>query len=414
MEQIVKEALERLEREEERPAAPRPSHGRDTPPSEDDEELVKILEEARARIVVIGVGGAGNNTVTRLKEAGIEGAEVVAVNTDAQDLLAAKADRKILIGYDLTRGLGAGGDPKIGEEAAKEDLEKIRDVVKDADMVFVTCGLGGGTGTGAAPVIAEVAKKEGALTIAVVTLPFSVEGKRRMENALKGLERLQQTADTCIVIPNDRLLEVVPDLPLTAAFKVADEVLINAVKGITEMITKPGLMNLDFADVRAVMEGGGYALIGIGEAENADGGNRAVKAVENALNNPLIDVDISGAKGALVHVKGGKDLTLKEAEEVVELVASELADDATVIWGAQVEEDMNDVLRVTVIVTGIENADIEALLRRPETTPKRKKTTPPTTTTSSEMETRPSTPEPTTEEEEEESGSALEDLERIL
>ncbi len=416
MEQIVKEALERLEREEERPAAPRPPHGRDTPPSEDDEELVKILEEARARIVVIGVGGAGNNTVTRLKEAGIEGAEVVAVNTDAQDLLAAKADRKILIGYDLTRGLGAGGDPKIGEEAAKEDLEKIRDVVKDADMVFVTCGLGGGTGTGAAPVIAEVAKKEGALTIAVVTLPFSVEGKRRMENALKGLERLQQTADTCIVIPNDRLLEVVPDLPLTAAFKVADEVLINAVKGITEMITKPGLMNLDFADVRAVMEGGGYALIGIGEAENADGGNRAVKAVENALNNPLIDVDISGAKGALVHVKGGKDLTLKEAEEVVELVASELADDATVIWGAQIEEDMNDVLRVTVIVTGIENADIEALLRRPETTtPERKKTAPPTTTTtSSEVETRPSTPEPTTEEEEEESGSALEDLERIL
>ncbi|NPB02601.1 MAG: cell division protein FtsZ [Methanopyri archaeon] len=416
MEQIVKEALERLEREEERPTAPRPPHGRDTPPSEDDEELVKILEEARARIVVIGVGGAGNNTVTRLKEAGIEGAEVVAVNTDAQDLLAAKADRKILIGYDLTRGLGAGGDPKIGEEAAKEDLEKIRDVVKDADMVFVTCGLGGGTGTGAAPVIAEVAKKEGALTIAVVTLPFSVEGKRRMENALKGLERLQQTADTCIVIPNDRLLEVVPDLPLTAAFKVADEVLINAVKGITEMITKPGLMNLDFADVRAVMEGGGYALIGIGEAENADGGNRAVKAVENALNNPLIDVDISGAKGALVHVKGGKDLTLKEAEEVVELVASELADDATVIWGAQIEEDMNDVLRVTVIVTGIENADIEALLRRPETTtPERKKTAPPTTTTSSsEVETRPSTPEPTTEEEEEESGSALEDLERIL
>ena len=416
MEQIVKEALERLEREEERPAAPRPPHGRDTPPSEDDEELVKILEEARARIVVIGVGGAGNNTVTRLKEAGIEGAEVVAVNTDAQDLLVAKADRKILIGYDLTRGLGAGGDPKIGEEAAKEDLEKIRDVVKDADMVFVTCGLGGGTGTGAAPVIAEVAKKEGALTIAVVTLPFSVEGKRRMENALKGLERLQQTADTCIVIPNDRLLEVVPDLPLTAAFKVADEVLINAVKGITEMITKPGLMNLDFADVRAVMEGGGYALIGIGEAENADGGNRAVKAVENALNNPLIDVDISGAKGALVHVKGGKDLTLKEAEEVVELVASELADDATVIWGAQIEEDMNDVLRVTVIVTGIENADIEALLRRPETTtPERKKTAPPTTTTtSSEVETRPSTPEPTTEEEEEESGSALEDLERIL
>ncbi len=412
MEQIVKEALERLEREEERPA-PRPSHGRDLQPSEDDEELVKILEEARARIVVIGVGGAGNNTVTRLKEAGIEGAEVVAVNTDAQDLLAAKADRKILIGYDLTRGLGAGGDPKIGEEAAKEDLEKIRDVVKDADMVFVTCGLGGGTGTGAAPVIAEVAKKEGALTIAVVTLPFSVEGKRRMENALKGLERLQQTADTCIVIPNDRLLEVVPDLPLTAAFKVADEVLINAVKGITEMITKPGLMNLDFADVRAVMEGGGYALIGIGEAENADGGNRAVKAVENALNNPLIDVDISGAKGALVHVKGGKDLTLKEAEEVVELVASELADDATVIWGAQIEEDMNDVLRVTVIVTGIENADIEALLRRPEATaPKKRKA--PSTPPSSEVETRPPAPETTTEEEEEESGSALEDLERIL
>ncbi|WP_456482846.1 cell division protein FtsZ [Methanopyrus kandleri] len=406
MEQIVKNALERVEREQ----------GGDDPPSletDDDQELMEVLERARARIVVLGVGGAGNNTATRLKEEGIEGAEVVAINTDAQDLVSCKADRKVLIGYELTRGLGAGGDPRVGEEAAKEDMEKIKEVVEGADMVFVTCGLGGGTGTGAAPIIAEVARKEGALTIGVVTLPFSVEGRRRIENALEGLERLRQVADTCIVIPNDRLLEIVPDLPIAAAFKVADEVLINAVKGITEMITQPGLMNLDFADVRAVMENGGFALIGIGEAENdSESGSRAVQAVENALNNPLVDVEVSGATGALVNIVGGKDLTLKEAEEVVELVASELSEDATVIWGAQIDEDLNDVLRVTVIVTGIEDADLEAMFTGPRQ-PKRTEVKE-VAAESSRPEKVPEVSRGGAESSEDERPSSLEDLEKIL
>jgi len=406
LEQIVKNALERVEREQ----------GGDDPPSletDDDQELMEVLERARARIVVLGVGGAGNNTATRLKEEGIEGAEVVAINTDAQDLVSCKADRKVLIGYELTRGLGAGGDPRVGEEAAKEDMEKIKEVVEGADMVFVTCGLGGGTGTGAAPIIAEVARKEGALTIGVVTLPFSVEGRRRIENALEGLERLRQVADTCIVIPNDRLLEIVPDLPIAAAFKVADEVLINAVKGITEMITQPGLMNLDFADVRAVMENGGFALIGIGEAENdSESGSRAVQAVENALNNPLVDVEVSGATGALVNIVGGKDLTLKEAEEVVELVASELSEDATVIWGAQIDEDLNDVLRVTVIVTGIEDADLEAMFTGPRQ-PKRTEVKE-VAAESSRPEKVPEVSRGGAESSEDERPSSLEDLEKIL
>ncbi len=399
MEQIVRSALERME--ESKGGNAHPSTARDQP--EEDQELIEVLEEARARILVIGVGGAGNNTATRLKEEGIEGAEVVAVNTDAQDLVACKADRKVLIGYELTRGLGAGGDPRIGEEAAKEDIDKIKEVVEGADMVFVTCGLGGGTGTGAAPVIAETARKSGALTIGVVTLPFSVEGRKRIENALEGLEKLKQVVDTCIVIPNDRLLEIVPDLPIAAAFKVADEVLINAVKGITELITKPGLMNLDFADVKAVMEDGGLALIGIGEAENDSESNRSVRAVENALNNPLIEVDVSGATGALVNIVGGKDLTLKEAEEVVELVASELAEDATIIWGAQIDEDLNDVLRVTIIVTGIEDVDFQDMLRVPTTKRREER----------EREPSPSVTEEGDREEEEE-GTTIDDLEKIL
>jgi len=399
LEQIVRSALERME--ESKGGDAHPSTARDQP--EEDQELIEVLEEARARILVIGVGGAGNNTATRLKEEGIEGAEVVAVNTDAQDLVACKADRKVLIGYELTRGLGAGGDPRIGEEAAKEDIDKIKEVVEGADMVFVTCGLGGGTGTGAAPVIAETARKSGALTIGVVTLPFSVEGRKRIENALEGLEKLKQVVDTCIVIPNDRLLEIVPDLPIAAAFKVADEVLINAVKGITELITKPGLMNLDFADVKAVMEDGGLALIGIGEAENDSESNRSVRAVENALNNPLIEVDVSGATGALVNIVGGKDLTLKEAEEVVELVASELAEDATIIWGAQIDEDLNDVLRVTIIVTGIEDVDFQDMLRVPATKRREER----------ESEPSPSVTEEGDREEEEE-GTTIDDLEKIL
>ena len=257
--------------------------------SDTDEDLRKILEARRAEIKVVGVGGAGNNTVSRLMQVGIVGAEVVAINTDAQDLLYTDADKKVLIGKDLTRGLGAGADPKVGGEAARESREDIKDALKGGDMVFITCGLGGGTGTGASPVVAEIAKKMGILTVGVVTLPFSMEGRQRMANAQLGLEELQKNVDTLITIPNDKLLEIVPDVSVVTAFKICDEILVNSVKGVTELVTKPGLVNLDFADVRTVMTNGGMAMIGLGESDTE---NRAIEAVEKALNNPLLDVEI--------------------------------------------------------------------------------------------------------------------------
>ena len=248
-----------------------------------DAELEALLAQRNARIKVVGCGGGGNNTINRITEVGVKGAETVAINTDAQDLLYTNADKKVLIGRELTKGLGAGSIPKVGEEAARENEKDIKDALSGCDMVFITCGLGGGTGTGSAHVIAEVAKKMGALVIGIVTLPFAMEGNRRYENALYGLEKLEDTVDTLIVIPNDKLLELAPDLPLHTAFKVADEILMNAVKGISELITKAGLVNLDFADVRAVMDNGGVALIGVGESDTE---NRATESVEKAIHNP--------------------------------------------------------------------------------------------------------------------------------
>ncbi len=318
-----------------------------------DQELEEILSSALARIVVIGTGGSGNNTLIRLHEVGVEGAKVVAMNTDAQHLLITPADEKVLLGRNVTRGLGAGSDPELGEAAAKDSVDDIRRVVEGADLVFVTCGLGGGTGTGSAPVIAQVAKESGALTVAVVTLPFSVEGRRRMENALGGLKKLRREADTVIVIPNDKLLEIVPDLPINAAFKVADEILVNAVKGIIEMITKPGLVNLDFADVRTIMSNGGAAMIGLGESETADPESRALEAVEDALNSPLLDIDVSEATRALVNVTGGADMTLREAEIIVEAVASKIHPNAHIIWGAIIDESMaKNKIRTMVVISG--------------------------------------------------------------
>ncbi|MCW1296336.1 MAG: cell division protein FtsZ [Candidatus Parvarchaeota archaeon] len=320
-----------------------------------DVELEEMISKRKTSIKVCGVGGAGNNTITRMSEVGIKGAELIAINTDAQDLLCTIADKKLLIGKDLTAGLGAGADPAIGREAAKESEQEIKKLLQGGDMVFVTCGLGGGTGTGAAPVVAEVAKKLGALTVAVVTLPFSVEGKVRMQNAMEGLEYLQGVVDTLIVIPNDKLLEICPDLPLSTAFKVADEILTNAVKGVTELVTKPGLINVDFADIRTIMREGGIAMIGVGESDTE---NRAVESVEKAINNPLLDVDISGAKGALVHVIGGPSMTLDEAKTVVEVVSKRLSEDAKVIWGAQISNDMHDTIRTMLIVTGVRSPQI--------------------------------------------------------
>ncbi len=320
-----------------------------------DKELEEILSKQKANIKVIGIGGGGNNTINRMAEVGIAGVEMIAINTDAQDLLYTTADKKILIGRELTRGLGAGSIPKIGEDAARESEHEIKKAVEGADMVFITCGLGGGTGTGAAPVVGEIAKKSGALVIAVVTLPFRMEGRRRIENAMFGLEKLEQVVDTIIVIPNDKLLEIAPDLPLHTAFKVADEILTNAVKGIAELITKPGLVNLDFADIKAVMGNGGVALIGLGESDSE---KRAIEAVEKALTNPLIDVEVSGSTGALVNVMGGPDMTLEEAKSIVEIVNERLEEDAKLIWGAQITPELEGTIKVLVIVTGVKSPQI--------------------------------------------------------
>ncbi|MFP4403702.1 MAG: cell division protein FtsZ [Candidatus Woesearchaeota archaeon] len=326
-----------------------------------DAELEAMISSQKASIKVIGAGGGGNNTINRISEVGIKGTDIVAINTDAQDLLYTTADTKILIGKEITGGLGAGSIPKIGEEAARESEHEIKQSITGADMVFITCGLGGGTGTGSVPVVAEIAKKLGALTIGIVTMPFAMEGNRRYENALIGLEKLEHIVDTLIVIPNDKLLELAPELPIQTAFKVADEILTNAVKGIAELVTKAGLVNLDFADIRAVMGKGGVALIGVGESDSE---NRAVEAVQKAIENPLLDVDISGANGALINIIGGNDMTLDEARRVVETISNKLDEDARVIWGAQISEDMQNTLRTMLIVTGVKSSQIFGKTRR--------------------------------------------------
>jgi len=320
-----------------------------------DRELEELLKKQTAKIKVVGVGGGGNNSLSRMREIGIKGGELIAVNTDAQDLLYANADAKILIGKELTMGLGAGSNPKVGEEAAKESEAEIKKKLSGSDMIFITCGLGGGTGTGAAPVIASIAKKQGALTIGVVTLPFTIEGRKRIENAMNGLERMQSVVDTLIVIPNDKLLELAPDLPLHTAFKIADEILTNAVKGTTELVTTSGLVNLDFADIKAVMVDGGVSLIGLGESDSQ---NRAIEAVEKAIENPLLDVDISGASGALVNIIGGPDMSLDECKSIIETIGEKLSPDAKLIWGAQISDDMEKTIRVLLIVTGVKSAQI--------------------------------------------------------
>ncbi len=320
-----------------------------------DRELAELLKKQTAKIKVVGVGGGGNNSLSRMREIGIKGGELIAVNTDAQDLLYANADHKILIGRELTQGLGAGSNPKVGEEAAKESESEIKKKLSASDMVFITCGLGGGTGTGAAPVIAALAKKQGSLTIGVVTLPFTIEGKKRIENAMDGLERLESVVDTLIVIPNDKLLELAPELPLQTAFKIADEILTNAVKGVTELVTTTGLVNLDFADIKAVMVDGGVSLIGMGESDSA---SRAIEAVEKAIQNPLLDVDISNATGALVNIIGGPDMSLEECKSIIETVGNRLSPDAKLIWGAQLSADMEKSIRVLLIVTGVKSSQI--------------------------------------------------------
>jgi len=320
-----------------------------------DKELEELLKKQSAKIKVVGVGGGGGNSLSRMREIGIRGGELIAVNTDAQDLLYCNADQKILIGRELTQGLGAGSNPKVGEEAAKETESEIKKKISGSDMIFITCGLGGGTGTGAAPVVAGLAKKQGALTIGVVTLPFTIEGKKRLENAMNGLERMESVVDTLIVIPNDKLLELAPDLPLHTAFKIADEILTNAVKGVTELVTVAGLVNLDFADVKAVMVDGGVSLIGMGESDST---NRSIEAVEKAILNPLLDVDIANASGALVNIVGGPSMSLDECKAIIETVGGRLSPYAKLIWGAQIAPDMEKSIRVLLIVTGVKSSQI--------------------------------------------------------
>lgn len=307
-----------------------------------------------AVIKVVGVGGGGVNAVNRMIEAGLKGVEFIAVNTDAQALSMCDADNTIHIGNTLTRGLGAGANPKIGREAAEESREDLKEALKGADLVFVTAGEGGGTGTGAAPVIAQIAREGGALTVAVVTKPFSFEGAQRGRQADEGIAELRKHVDSVIVIPNERLLEVVERrTSIIEAFRTADDVLRQGVQGITDLITVPGLINLDFADVRSVMEGAGSSLMGIGMAS---GENRASEAARAAISSPLLEATVAGATGVLLNITGGPDLGLFEIDEAAHIIRQAAADDCNVIFGAVIDENAGDHIRVTVIATGFDNS----------------------------------------------------------
>jgi len=307
-----------------------------------------------AVIKVVGIGGGGVNAVNRMIEEGLKGVEFIAINTDAQALLMSDADVKLDVGRDLTRGLGAGANPEVGAKACEDHREEIEEVLKGADMVFVTAGEGGGTGTGGAPVVAQVARSLGALTIGVVTRPFGFEGKRRATQADVGIERLRSEVDTLIVIPNDRLLSISDrHVSVLDAFKAADQVLLSGVQGITDLITTPGLINLDFADVKSVMSGAGSALMGIGSSRGDD---RAVAAAEMAISSPLLEASIDGAHGVLLSIQGGSDLGLFEINEAAQLVANSAAPDANIIFGAVIDDALGDEVRVTVIAAGFDEA----------------------------------------------------------
>ncbi|MHA2400822.1 MAG: cell division protein FtsZ [Promethearchaeota archaeon] len=309
-----------------------------------------------ANIKIIGCGGAGNNTIDRLMKIGIKGATCVAVNTDCQHLDNIESHVKILIGKALTKGLGAGGNPEIGRAAAEESREDLVRVLRDSNLVFITCGEGGGTGTGSAPIIAEIAKLEDAIVVGVVTLPFETE-IGRIDKAKMGLNQLKRYVDTLVVIDNNRLLDIAPNLPIIEAFSVADEVLATMVKGITETISLPSLINLDFADVRTILSTGGVAIVGVGESNKTE--NRVADAINDALNTPLLDVSIEGAKGALIHICGGNDMTLSEANSVAKMISEKMAmHDSMVIWGARVSDEFEGFIRVMLLITGIKSPQI--------------------------------------------------------
>jgi cell division protein FtsZ len=325
--------------------------------------MFELVDEGKgllgASIKVIGVGGAGGNAVNRMMEAGLKGVEFIAANTDAQVLTQSRCAKRLQLGTSITKGLGSGANPGVGREAAEEDEAQIAEALEGADMVFVTAGMGGGTGTGAAPVIARIARSQGALTVAVVTRPFEFEGRRRMQLAEEGLRELREKVDTLIVIPNQRLLAIVEKhTPLREAFRVADQVLHHATKGISDLITVPGLVNLDFADVKTVMAERGNALMGAG---HASGPNRAYEAAQSAVSSPLLDdVSISGAEALLVNVTGGESMTLHEINEAVTVVVEAAGRDANVIFGAVIDETIGDAMSITVIATGFGKGDVKA------------------------------------------------------
>jgi cell division protein FtsZ len=315
-----------------------------------------------ANIKVIGVGGGGNNAVNRMINSGLKGVEFIAINTDAQALQMALASNKIQVGAKLTKGLGAGANPEIGQKAAEESRDEIEQVLRGSDMVFVTAGMGGGTGTGAAPVVAEVAKEIGALTVGVVTKPFTFEGRKRMNQAEKGIEELKSKVDTLITIPNDRLLQVVEKhTSIVEAFRIADDVLRQGVQGISDLIAVPGLINLDFADVKTIMKETGSALMGIG---SASGDNRAVEAARLAISSPLLETSIEGARGVLLNITGGGSLGLFEVNEAAEIISQAADGEANIIFGAVIDEQMDEEVRVTVIATGFETQKATAATRK--------------------------------------------------
>ncbi|MBC8501082.1 MAG: cell division protein FtsZ [Nanoarchaeota archaeon] len=321
------------------------------------------FDVGQANIKVIGVGGAGNNMINWLYKKGIKGAEIVGCNTDQQHLNMIEADRKFLLGRDVTKGLGCGGFPERGAEAAQESLQEVKEALKGSDMVFVCAGMGGGTGTGASPVIADVAKDAGAIVIGTVTMPFNIE-RARVDKAEFGLQQLRQQSDTVIVIDNNRLVQIAGNLPVQQAFAVANELIATMIKGIVETIAIPSLVNLDYADVKTIMTDGGVAAIGVGAS---DTNNRVEEAVKGALSNPLLDISYEGATGAIIHVSGGPDMTLDEISKVGELVTESMDDDANVIWGARVLEQMKGKLTVMTIITGVKSPWILGKLTQKQT-----------------------------------------------
>ncbi|OYT33415.1 cell division protein FtsZ [Archaeoglobales archaeon ex4484_92] len=316
-------------------------------------DVEDIKEFETPKIVVVGCGGSGNNTVNRLSSIGIDSAVTIAVNTDKQHLLRTKANKRVLIGRSITRGLGAGGYPEIGRKAAELARNVFEELLCDSDMVFVCAGLGGGTGTGAAPVVADVAKRQGAIVIGFAQMPFKVE-RARIQKAIVGLEELKDVCDTVVVLDNNKLLEYYPNLPINSAFSVMDQLISETIKGISDTITKPSLVNIDFADVKAIMGHGGVAVMLVGEAKAQDKANAVVR---DCLSHPLLDIDYRGATGALVHISGGYDLTLKEAEEIIRNLTFEIDEDANVIWGARIAQELEGFVRVVSIMTGVKDKE---------------------------------------------------------